>query len=316
MIEDLLQAVKEKDTKLRKVEQEHVQVQNDLIIKNMKLLQEREETFKKLNNRNAQIDEYKYNINDMTMKLEKLRHEIIFNEDKLIEENEMLKTRLRQENINYKLKLDAFQTDKDNMMHENAMQKKLIEEKDLNLNILLKQEQETNKLLREEKTDAEKSLEKMSEEYKVLLLDNERLEVELRQSEQNLVKMEDKMKNQVQKQDDDHRNVEEKMKAVQKESSQKSHKINFLLKKIESDCEEWNSIETDLKREICDLNSLLSEKQNLLTEKEQTIQEIRYTQHSLRIFHITPAFTTTSAFKLFNTKTTFSPENFPATILY
>ena len=147
MIEDLLQAVKEKDTKLRKVEQEHVQVQNDLIIKNMKLLQEREETFKKLNNRNAQIDEYKYNINDMTMKLEKLRHEIIFNEDKLIEENEMLKTRLRQENINYKLKLDAFQTEKDNMMHENAMQKKLIEEKDLNLNILLKQEQETNKLL-------------------------------------------------------------------------------------------------------------------------------------------------------------------------
>ena len=82
MIEDLLMAVKEKDTKLRKVEQEHVQIQNDLIIKNMKLLQEREETYKTLSNRNKQIDEYKFNISDMTMKLEKLKHEIILNDDK------------------------------------------------------------------------------------------------------------------------------------------------------------------------------------------------------------------------------------------
>ena len=100
MIEDLLTAVKEKDTKIRKIEQEHVQIQNDLIIKNMKLLQEREETYRSLTNRNKQIDEYKYNINDMTMKLEKLKHEIIFNEDKLFEENEMLKSKIKQENIN------------------------------------------------------------------------------------------------------------------------------------------------------------------------------------------------------------------------
>ena len=85
-------AVKEKDTKIRRIEQEHVQIQNDLIIKNMKLLQEREETYRTLSNRNKQIDEYKYNINDMTMKLEQLKHEIIFNEDKLFEENEMLKS--------------------------------------------------------------------------------------------------------------------------------------------------------------------------------------------------------------------------------
>ena len=100
-------AVKEKDTKIRRIEQEHVQIQNDLIIKNMKLLQEREETYKTLSNRNKQIDEYKFNISDMTMKLEKLKHEIIFNEDKLFEENEMLKSKIKQENINYNLNSEA-----------------------------------------------------------------------------------------------------------------------------------------------------------------------------------------------------------------
>ena len=60
MIEDLLTAVKEKDTKIRKIEQEHVQIQNDLIIKNMKLLQEREETYRSLTNRNKQIVLYHF----------------------------------------------------------------------------------------------------------------------------------------------------------------------------------------------------------------------------------------------------------------
>ena len=139
MIEDLLMAVKEKDQKIRKVEQEHVQIQNDLIIKNMKLLQEREETFKSLTNRNKQIDEYKLNINEMTMKLEKLKHEIMFNEDKLFEENEMLKGKIKQENINYNLKLDSLQTEKESLFHENDNLKRIIDEKDVNLNILLKQ---------------------------------------------------------------------------------------------------------------------------------------------------------------------------------
>ena len=125
MIEDLLTAVKEKDTKIRKIEQEHVQIQNDLIIKNMKLLQEREETYRSLTNRNKQIDEYKYNINDMTMKLEKLKHEIIFNEDKLFEENEMLKSKIKQENINYNLKIDGLQTAKEKLFHRNIIKKKL-----------------------------------------------------------------------------------------------------------------------------------------------------------------------------------------------
>ena len=276
MIEDLLSAVKEKDTKLRKVEQEHVQIQNDLIIKNMKLLQEREENHRKLNNRNAQIDEYKYNINDMTMKLEKLRQEIMNNEDKLIEENEMLKTRIRQENINYSVKLDSLQTDKDNLTHENAMLKKLIEEKDENLNILLRKEEQTHQLLKDEKTDAEKSLEKLSQDFKLLLLNNERLEVDLQQSEQNVVQLRDKIKNQSGKQSQENNRLEEKISAIQKESNQKSHKINFLLEKIESDCEKWNMIENDLKKEICDLHSVLTEKQNLLAEKEKTILKIRY----------------------------------------
>ena len=43
MLEDLLSTMKEKDSKKRREEQEHVQIQNELIIKNVKLLKEREE---------------------------------------------------------------------------------------------------------------------------------------------------------------------------------------------------------------------------------------------------------------------------------
>ena len=187
MIEDLLMAVKEKDTKLRKVEQEHVQIQNDLIIKNMKLLQEREETYKTLSNRNKQIDEYKFNISDMTMKLEKLKHEIIFNEDKLFEENEMLKSKIKQENINYNLKLDGLQSEKETLFHENDKLKRIIEEKDVNLNVLLKQETEKYKTLNNEKCAMEESLSNMSHDFKSLLLNNERLEVDLQEAENNVV---------------------------------------------------------------------------------------------------------------------------------
>ena len=275
MIEDLLMAVKEKDQKIRKVEQEHVQIQNDLIIKNMKLLQEREETFKTLSNRNKQIDEYKLNINDMTMKLEKLKHEIIFNEDKLFEENEMLKGKIKQENINYNLKLDSLQTEKESLFHENDNLKRIIEEKDVNLNILLKQEAEKYKTLKEEKCEMEESLNKLSLDFKDLFLCNESLKEDLLKSEENAVKISEKIKNQSMRHREDINKLELKITKVQKENCLKSHKISFLLEKIQSDCETWNKIESSLKMEISNLNAILGEKENLLSQKDETIAKIR-----------------------------------------
>ena len=275
MIEDLLMAVKEKDQKIRKVEQEHVQIQNDLIIKNMKLLQEREETFKTLSNRNKQIDEYKLNINDMTMKLEKLKHEIIFNEDKLFEENEMLKGKIKQENINYNLKLDSLQTEKESLFHENDNLKRIIEEKDVNLNVLLKQEAENYKTLKEEKCEMEESLNKLSLDFKDLLLCNESLKEDLLKSEENAVKISEKIKNQSMRHREDINKLELKITKVQKENCLKSHKISFLLEKIQSDCETWNKIESSLKNEISNLNAILGEKENLLSQKDETIAKIR-----------------------------------------
>ena len=275
MIEDLLMAVKEKDQKIRKVEQEHVQIQNDLIIKNMKLLQEREETFKTLSNRNKQIDEYKLNINDMTMKLEKLKHEIMFNEDKLFEENEMLKGKIKQENINYNLKLDSLQTEKESLFHENDNLKRIIEEKDVNLNVLLKQEAENYKTLKEEKCEMEESLNKLSLDFKDLLLCNESLKEDLLKSEENAVKISEKIKNQSMRHREDINKLELKITKVQKENCLKSHKISFLLEKIQSDCETWNKIESSLKNEISNLNAILGEKENLLSQKDETIAKIR-----------------------------------------
>ena len=275
MIEDLLMAVKEKDQKIRKVEQEHVQIQNDLIIKNMKLLQEREETFKSLTNRNKQIDEYKLNINEMTMKLEKLKHEIMFNEDKLFEENEMLKGKIKQENINYNLKLDSLQTEKESLFHENDNLKRIIEEKDVNLNILLKQEAEKYKTLKEEKCEMEESLNKLSLDFKDLLLCNESLNGDLLKSEENAVKISEKIKNQSMRHREDINKLELKITKVQKENCLKSHKISFLLEKIQSDCETWNKIESSLKNEISNLNAILGEKENLLSQKDETIAKIR-----------------------------------------
>ena len=275
MIEDLLMAVKEKDQKIRKVEQEHVQIQNDLIIKNMKLLQEREETFKSLTNRNKQIDEYKLNINEMTMKLEKLKHEIMFNEDKLFEENEMLKGKIKQENINYNLKLDSLQTEKESLFHENDNLKRIIDEKDVNLNILLKQEAEKYKTLKEEKCEMEESLNKLSLDFKDLLLCNESLNGDLLKSEENAVKISEKIKNQSMRHREDINKLELKITKVQKENCLKSHKISFLLEKIQSDCETWNKIESSLKNEISNLNAILGEKENLLSQKDETIAKIR-----------------------------------------
>ena len=275
MIEDLLTAVKEKDTKIRRIEQEHVQIQNDLIIKNMKLLQEREETYRTLSNRNKQIDEYKYNINDMTMKLEQLKHEIIFNEDKLFEENEMLKSKIKQENINYNLKIDGLQTAKETLFHENDKLKRIIEEKDVNLNILLKQETENYKTLNQEKCDIEKAFDKMSQDFKDLLLTNEKLEIDLQQSEDNVTKFKEKMKNQSSRHKEDINKLGQQITKVQKENCLKSHKINFLLEKIENDCDKWNHIERDLKMEISSLSLMLTEKQELLNKKDETIVKIR-----------------------------------------
>ena len=65
MIEDLLTTIKEKDSKIRREEQEHVQIQNDLLIKNVKLLQEREENMKIISERSKQIDEYKYYVTEL-----------------------------------------------------------------------------------------------------------------------------------------------------------------------------------------------------------------------------------------------------------
>ena len=65
MIEDLLTTIKEKDSKIRREEQEHVQIQNDLIIKNVKLLQEREENLRIISERSKQIDEYKYYVTEL-----------------------------------------------------------------------------------------------------------------------------------------------------------------------------------------------------------------------------------------------------------
>ena len=268
-------AVKEKDTKIRKIEQEHVQIQNDLIIKNMKLLQEREETYRSLTNRNKQIDEYKYNINDMTMKLEKLKHEILINEDKLFEENEMLKSKIKQENINYNLNIDGLQTAKEKLFHENDMLKRIIEEKDVNLNILLKQENEKHKTLNQEKCAMEKAFDKMSQDFRDLLLVNEKLEIDLQQSEDNTTKLREKMKNQSSKHKEDINKLEVQITKVQKENCLKSHKINFLLEKIKNDCEKWNHIERDLKMEISNLSQMLEEKQKLLNKKDETIVKIR-----------------------------------------
>ena len=65
MIEDLLTTIKEKDSRIRREEQEHVQIQNDLLIKNVKLLQEREENMKIISERSKQIDEYKYYVTEL-----------------------------------------------------------------------------------------------------------------------------------------------------------------------------------------------------------------------------------------------------------
>ena len=241
----------------------------------MKLLQEREETYRSLTNRNKQIDEYKYNINDMTMKLEKLKHEILINEDKLFEENEMLKSKIKQENINYNLKIDGLQTAKEKLFHENDMLKRIIEEKDVNLNILLKQETEKHKTLNQEKCDMEKAFDKMSQDFRDLLLVNEKLEIDLQQSEDNTTKFREKMKNQSSKHKEDINKLEVQITKVQKENCLKSHKINFLLEKIKNDCEKWNHIERDLKMEISNLNQLLEEKQKLLNKKDETIVKIR-----------------------------------------
>ena len=268
-------AVKEKDTKIRRMEQEHVQIHNDLIIKNMKLLQEKEETYKVLNNRNHQIDEYKYNINDMTMKLEKLKHEILVNEDKLFEENEMLKSKMKQENINYNQKLDSLQTEKEFLFDENDKLKRIIEEKDVNLNVLLKQETEKYKMLNDEKEEFKNSLDKISEDYKNLLIKTEKIEIELEDSENNVFKIKETFRNQSLRHKEDINKLEQKITKVQKENFLKSHKINFLLEKIESDCEKWNNIELELKKEIQNLNSKLMEQQKLLKEKETTIEKIR-----------------------------------------
>ena len=47
MLEDLLTTIKEKDSRMRREEQEHVQIQNELIIKNVKLFKKTFEKYMK-----------------------------------------------------------------------------------------------------------------------------------------------------------------------------------------------------------------------------------------------------------------------------
>ena len=212
----------------------------------------------------------------MTMKLEKLKHEIIFNEDKLFEENEMLKGRLKQENINYNQKLDSLQSEKEALFEQNDKLKRIIEEKDVNLDVLLKQETDKYKMLNGERSDLKTALEQMTSDYENLLVQNEEYTCDLKNSEDLILNLEEKIKDQSQRHKEDINKIEQKIARVQKDNLLKSHKINFLLEKIESDCEKWNSIENDLNKEISSLNSALSLKERLLSEKNETIAKIRY----------------------------------------
>ena len=120
----------------------------------------------------------------------------------------------------------------------------------------LKQEEDKFVALNEEKNELENSLSKMTFSYKDLLKNNADLEEDLRKSENNIKKIKEKMKFQSGKHKDDIRQVEEKLIFLQKDNCHKSHKISFMLEKIESDCQRWNCIENDLK-EKCTNHSLI-----------------------------------------------------------
>ena len=125
----------------------------------------------------------------------------------------------------------------------------------------------------------------MSHDFKSLLLNNERLEVDLQEAENNVVIFNEKIKNQSLRHKEDINKLEQQITRAQKENCLKSHKIGFLLEKIENDCEKWNCIENDLKKEICHLNLLLTEKQQLLNERNETIDKIRYLYLRAFIWH-------------------------------
>lgn len=276
MLEDLLSTIKEKDSKMRREEQEHVQIQNELIIKNVKLLQEREENLKIISQRSKQIEEYKYYVTELSVKMDKLKNEILVNEDKLIDENEMLKARVKQENLNFTLMLDTLKTEKECLSHENNKLKRKIEEKNVRMTETLKQEGDKFVALNEEKNELEKSVSKINSSYKEILQDNSRLEEGLRKSENNIKKIKEKMKIQSVNYQEDTRLWEEKLLLLQKDNCHKSHKINFMLEKIESDCVKWNRIENDLKDEINNLNILILESKSQIKVKDEAISKMRY----------------------------------------
>ena len=117
---------------------------------------------------------------------------------------------------------------------------------------------------------------KINSSYKEILQDNSRLEEGLKKSENNIKKIKEKMKIQTVNFQDDTRLLEEKMLLLQKENCHKSHKINFMLEKIESDCVKWNRIENDLKDEINNLNMLILESKSQIKVKDEAISKMRY----------------------------------------
>ena len=210
-----------------------------------------------------------------SVKMDKLKNEILVNEDKLIDENEMLRAKLKQENHDSRLKEETANAEKEALAHENSQLKRTIEEKEANLADILKQEEHNFLELNGEKNELEKSLGKITLSYKDLLKANAKLEENTRKSENNIIKIKEKMKFQSGKHKEEVRQLEEKLVLVEKENCHKSHKIHFMLEKIESDCHKWNRIENDLKDEINNLNLLLLESKSRIKVKDEAICKMR-----------------------------------------
>ena len=211
----------------------------------------------------------------VSVKMDKLKNEILVNEDKLIDENEMLKAKLKQENLNSSLRLDTLNAENESLGQENSKLKRNIEEKEVQMTDMLKQQEEKFLLLDGDKNELEKSFSKLTTGYKELLKGNAVLEEDIRKSENNMTKMKEKVKYQSAKHKEEVRQLEEKLMSVQKDNCHKSHKINFMLQKIESDCQKWNRIENDLKDEINSLNLLLFDAKSQIKVKDDAICKMR-----------------------------------------
>ena len=210
-----------------------------------------------------------------SVKMDKLKNEILVNEDKLIDENEMLRAKLKQESLDSRLKEETFIAEKEALAQENIKLKRTVEEKEANLTDILKQQEDNFSELNGEKNELEKSFSKITLSYKDLLKANAELEENTRKSENNIIKIKEKMKFHSGRHKEEVRQLEERLMLVQKENCHKSHKINFMLEKIESDCQKWNRIENDLKDEINKLNLLLLESKSQIKVKDEAICKMR-----------------------------------------